>query len=138
MRMTAGILALALSGASQAAPNVAEARAIYDELGRTVPQAQQWSRKPPRERDAALHQADQLIARAERVFGSAQVGDGAVCRAAAISRKFFVIGLNDLAALLEGRPLTSPHDLYGPMTVAARFGEQLAGCGAYVEGLGRR
>lgn len=129
--------ALTLSGPAQAAPSAAEARAIYEELARPISQAPQWNRKPLYERHEAVDQADQLIARAERAFGSSPVGDGAACRNAAISRKFFVIGLNDLALLLEGRPLSSPHDLYGPMTVSVRFGEQLAACSAYINTLKR-
>jgi hypothetical protein len=135
IRLTAGIVALALSGASHAAPSAGEARAIYEELGRPINQAPQWNRKPLYERHEAVEQADQLIARAERAFGSSPIGEGAACRNAAISRKFFVINLNDLTLLLEGRPLLSPHALYAPMTVSVRFGEQLAACHSYIDRL---
>lgn len=126
---------LCAGGSAYGAPAYKEARAIYDELARPVAQTPMWSRKPLPERVEALREADQLIARAEKAFGSSPVGDGAACRNAAISRKFYIIAMNDLALILEGRPISGPHDLYAPMSVSVGFGEHKANCSAYVDGL---
>lgn len=135
------LIALCLAGAASGAfaqkkPAYDEARAIYDELGKPVAQTSIWFRKPLQERIQAARSADELVKRAERLWGTAAIGPGSACRKAAIGMKFYVLNLNDLALLAEGRrTLSSPSDLLAPSFHAVQFGQDKAACYDEVEAL---
>lgn len=134
------LLLLAGLSIAQAQPKAsyAEARAIYDELGAPVAKTPIWFKKPIAERHKAVQDADALIRRAEKVWGTAAAGPNSACRAAAIAMKFYIIGLNDLALLVEGKPVTTPATLFAPSFNAVNFGESKARCQEQVDSLERR
>lgn len=139
MKLPTFILAIVMSGSVMAkTPTYKEARAIYDQLGTPVSATGLWHTKPLTERLAALREAEAFVTKTEKVFADAQAGDSAACRSAAIARKFYVIQMNDLALIMEGRRNATPADVFSPMTNSVSFGEQKAFCYHYVESLDQK
>lgn len=139
MKFLTLLLAIIMSGSVMAkTPSYKEARAIYDQLGVPVSATGLWHTKPLPERLAALREAEAFVAKTEKVFGGGQVGDSAACRSAAIARKFYVIQMNDLALIMEGRRNATPSDVFSPMFNSVSFGEHKAFCYHYVESLDQK
>lgn len=112
------------------------ASAIYDELGKPLEATSTWLNKPLHERLEEAKKAEAFVEKTELVFGTAQNQDWSTCRAAAIYRKFYIYGLNDLALILEGKKtVTSPADLFAPLLNSESFGENKARCSDYVDSL---
>ena len=119
-----------------AKPSYSESRAIYDVIVKPIEQTGIWHQKPMQERIAAVRDAEALIKQAERVFGDTPFGDGAPCRDAAIRRRYYISGLNDMVRIAEGTSyISSPHDLLAPMRNAVAYGEAKVRCYTYVESL---
>lgn len=134
-------LALALLSATgfaaaQKPPSYRDARALYEQLGKPVAATGVWYKKPLAERIQAMKDADTLIKRAEAMFGTAVVGRFSACRSAAIAMKFYIIDLNDLALVMEGRrQITNAATLFAPSFNAVDFGEKKAACYEEIESL---
>jgi len=136
--IAAALAALMVIGHAQAqkAPSYKDARAVYDQLGKPVAATGVWNKKSLAERHQALRDADALVKRAESLFGTSPVGPFAACRSAAIALKFYVLNLNDLALVLEGRQqLTNAATLFAPSFNAVQLGEYKAACYEQVESL---
>lgn len=98
--------------------------------------AESWCKKRQAERTEEIGRADAFVRQAERLFGTAMNRPSSVCRAAAITRKAYLMGLNDMAVVSEGRPVRRPSDLLAPMVQAVDFGQDAARCLDYLDAAG--
>lgn len=133
-----GLLSIGVltSAHAQKTPSYKEAREIYEQLGKPVAATGLWDKKPLSERLAAVKAADQLIARVEKLDGKGFGGPLSACKRAATAMKFYVMDLNDLALVWEGRSqVRNANTLFSPSFNAVNFGEMKAACYEEVEAL---
>lgn len=137
MKRSLAALALVFACLSASAAVTYEAaRKLTDQMQSVVMSTQSWHSKPLADRIAAYRRADVLVADAERMFGTSPAGTFASCWRAAISMKFYVINLNDMALLFEGRKqLTGPADLFAPMYASFEYGDAYRTCKDQIETL---
>lgn len=133
------LLFAALLAATATVQAAGGTEAFRDELENTLTAsyADSWARKRLAERTEDMGRADAFVKQAERLFGTAMNRPSSVCRQAAIYRKFYIQGLNDVALTLEGRPVRHPTDLLVPMNQAVDFGQAAGRCLGYLDGKDR-
>lgn len=137
MKSLALILALLMAHGltmAETLPSYKDARNLYDQLGKPVAASGVWWKKPLPERQQALREADALAKRAESLFGTSR--RFAACRSAALAMKTFILDLNDLALVVDGRrEIKNAVALFAPSFNAVAFGEHKAFCYEEVEAL---
>lgn len=134
---------VALFAAAAIAPAVAQGKPTYEQARRltnamraVVAETGVWSKKPLPARIEAARAAKALVDETEKLLGSDPSGPFGQCRAAAIGMQTYVLNLNDLALLLEGRrQLNASVDLVMPQFFAFQFGEAYSACRDQIEAL---
>lgn len=121
---------------AQQRPKYDDAVDLTRKMQRVLSETGIWDKKTPEARIKAVRDAERLQADIEKMFGSAQVGEFAQCRAASIFMQAYVQNLNALTLILEGRRrVSSSSDLFAPAFEAFQFGDAYRACQEAVETL---
>lgn len=134
MKKTCISLALLLLGGAACAqqqPSYKDARKVWEQINQVLYDTGQWHKKALAERQKRLNAAQEISAKADRLWAGPSR-----CKEAASFMVDYVQSLNSFALVIEGRrSLDTPSDLYAPMFNAVVFGEKRAACYDEVEAL---
>jgi hypothetical protein len=117
-------------------PAYADAEKMLAYFDHVIASTGSWSKKSLNERIGALRESEAIVTKAEKLFGTSPLDPGTSCREAAIYLKFYILSLNDIALLIEGRTtVRDASDLLAPVYQAVHLGERRGWCFDYVNSL---
>lgn len=129
--------ALLPAAVAQRKPTYEEARQLSEAIREVVARTGRWHKMSMADRLQEIRNAEGLVDKAGRMFGTAPAGPFGDCWGAANFAKGYVINLNDLA-LLRDRPQReiSSADLFAPPFNAFGFGQLFNACENVIKELG--
>jgi len=117
------------------APSYAESRKVIDAISRVIDRTNLWHQMSRVQRLQEAKDANTLRLNAERLFGDVN-GPFGRCTAAAAAAQDYVQELNRFSDVVEGlQSIKEPHQLFFPMSVAVRLGNENRLCRQSVESI---
>jgi hypothetical protein len=117
-------------------PTRTQVQAVLDYTSKVLASTSTWYKKPLVDRLQDIQAARGFESQAEATFGTSLATPWKDCRMLAISNKFYLLAMNDIALIVEGRrKISDPSDMFAPMFGSVTLGEAKNSCERYLHSL---